>query len=97
MRQVSQGIGSSVAKQLQHHTAFCANLSKGGVRVVFIVQGKPREAAGIVKVIKDSRRDALRAAKDFLDQGFPFVSIIGDGHVYTIEEFALTIIDNQAT
>jgi hypothetical protein len=56
---------------------------------VFVVQGKPREAAGIVKVIKDSRRDALRAAKDFLDQGFPFVSIIGDGHVYTIEEFAL--------
>jgi hypothetical protein len=60
---------------------------------VFIVQGKPREAEGIVKVIKDSRRDALRAAKDFLDQGLPFVSIIGDGHVYTVEEFALTIND----
>jgi hypothetical protein len=35
----------------------------------------------------------LQAAKDFLDQGLPFVSIIGDGHVYTIEEFALTIKD----
>jgi len=60
---------------------------------VFIVQGKPREAEGIVKVIKDSRRDALRAARDFLDQGLPFVSVIGDGRVYTVEEFALTIND----
>jgi hypothetical protein len=60
---------------------------------VFIVQAKPREAEGILKVIKNNRRDALQAAKDFLDQGLPFVSIIGDGHVYTIEEFALTIKD----
>jgi hypothetical protein len=64
---------------------------------VFIVQGKPREAEGIVKVIKDTRHHALQAAKDFLDQGLPFVSIIGDGRVYTIEEFALTIINDQPT
>jgi hypothetical protein len=64
------------------------------VLVVFIVQAKPREAEGIVKVVKDTRNDALRAARDFLDQGFPFVTIISDGHVYTVEEFALTIIDN---
>ena len=64
---------------------------------MFIVQGKPREAAGIVKVIKENRHDALQAAKDFLDQGLPFVSIIGDGHVYTVEEFALTIINDQPT
>jgi hypothetical protein len=32
---------------------------------VFIVQAKPREAEGIVKVIKNNRRDALQAAKDF--------------------------------
>ena len=64
---------------------------------MFIVQGKPREAAGIVKVIKENRHDALHAAKDFLDQGFPFVSIIGDGRVYTVEEFALTIIKDQPT
>jgi len=54
-------------------------------RVVFIVRGKPREAEGIVKVIKESRSDALEPAKDFLDQGFPFVSIIGDGRVYTMK------------
>jgi hypothetical protein len=64
---------------------------------VFIVQAKPREAEGILKVIKNNRRDALQAAKDFLDQGLPFVSIIGDGHVYTVEEFALTIINDQPT
>jgi hypothetical protein len=62
---------------------------------VFIVQAKPREAEGIVKVVKDTRNEALLAAKDFLDNGFPFVSIIGDGLVYSVEEFALTIINNQ--
>lgn len=70
---------------------------KGGVGVVFIVQGKPREAEGIVKVIKETRHDALQAARDFLDQGLPFVSIIGDGRVYTVEEFAMTIINDQST
>jgi hypothetical protein len=60
---------------------------------VFIVQGKPREAEGIVKVVTDTREDALRTAKDFLDQGLPFVTIIGDGHIYTVEEFALTILN----
>jgi hypothetical protein len=29
---------------------------------VFIVEGKPREAEGIVKIIKESRHDALRRA-----------------------------------
>jgi hypothetical protein len=62
---------------------------------VFIIQGKPREAEGIVKVVKESRADALETAKDFLDQGLPFVTIIGDGHVYTIEQFALTIINGR--
>jgi hypothetical protein len=62
---------------------------------VFIVQGKPREAEGIVKVIKETRNEALLPANEFLDSGFPFVTIIGDGHVYSIEEFALTIINNR--
>ena len=64
---------------------------------MFIVQSKPREAEGIVKIIKESRHDALQAASDFLDQGLPFVSIIGEGRVYTVEEFALTIINHQRT
>jgi hypothetical protein len=41
---------------------------RGGVRIVYIVQAKPREAEGIIKVVKDTRDAALRAAKDFIDQ-----------------------------
>lgn len=61
---------------------------------MYIVQGKPWEAEGIVKVVKASREDALQTARDFLDQGLPFVTIIGDGCVYTVEEFALTVIND---
>lgn len=57
---------------------------------VFIVQGKPREPEGIVKVVKHTRERALQAARDFLAQGLPFVTVIVDGRVYTIEEFTLT-------
>jgi hypothetical protein len=60
---------------------------------MFIVQGKSREPAGIVKVTKASRREALETANDFQNQGMPFVTIIGDGRVYTAEEFALTVTD----
>ena len=60
---------------------------------MFIVQGKPREPEGIIKVTKDTRKDALEAANEFLNRGFPFVTIVGDGRVYTVEEFALTIIN----
>ena len=60
---------------------------------MFIVQGKPREPEGIVKVTKDTRKDALETASEFLNRGFPFVTIVGDGRVYTVEEFALTIIN----
>jgi hypothetical protein len=60
--------------------------------IVFIVQGKPREPEGIVKVTKATREEALATAKDFLDR-FPFVTIVADGRVYTVEEFAMSIIN----
>ena len=63
---------------------------------MFIIQGKPREPEGIVKVTKTSRADALKAALEFLDQGVPFVTIVADGRVYTAEEFAATVINDQA-
>jgi hypothetical protein len=65
------------------------------MEMVFIVQGKPREPEGIVKVTKTTRRDALEAANDILNQGIPFVTIVADGRVYTAEEFALTIISGE--
>jgi hypothetical protein len=57
---------------------------------VSIVQGKPREPEGIVTVTKASREEALATAKEFFDQ-FPFVTIVADGRVYTVEEFAKSI------
>jgi hypothetical protein len=58
---------------------------------MFIVQGTPRKSEGIVKVVKETRQEALEAARDLLDNGMVIVTIIADGRVYTVEEFALTI------
>jgi uncharacterized protein YdaT len=61
---------------------------------VFIVQGKPREAEGIVKVVKDSRADALKTANEFLDRGYRSSRSSAMG-TSRIEEFALTIINER--
>jgi hypothetical protein len=58
---------------------------------VFIVQGKPREPEGIVKVVAKTRPEALQAANNLLKQGMVLVTVIADGRIYTIQEFALTI------
>ena len=60
--------------------------------MVFIVQGKPRSPDGILKVIKETRQEAMQAATDLLENGMAFVTIIADGCVYTVEEFSLTIL-----
>jgi hypothetical protein len=65
-----------------------------GVQVVFIVQAKPREPEGIIKVTKASREEALQAANDFRHQGMPFVTIVADGRVFA-DEFALTFINGS--
>jgi hypothetical protein len=64
---------------------------------MFIVQGKSREPAGIVKVTKTSRQEALQTASEFQSQGLPFVTIIGDGRVYTAEEFAVTVANGDGS
>jgi len=63
--------------------------------MAFIVQGKPLEPEGIVKVVAETRPGALRAGRDLLDRGMVVVTIIGDGHVYTVDEFALTFINQM--
>jgi hypothetical protein len=63
--------------------------------MAFIVQGKPLEPEGIVKAVAETRTEALQAARDLLHRGMVAVTVIGDGRVYTVEEFALTFI-NQA-
>jgi len=52
---------------------------------MFIVQGKPPSPEGILNVIKQTRHE--------LEGGMAFVTIIAEGRVYTVEEFALTILD----
>jgi hypothetical protein len=44
-----------------------------------------------VSVTIDDRRETLEVAVRWLDAGRTGVKIIGDGRVYTPEEFALTI------
>jgi hypothetical protein len=61
--------------------------------MVFIVQGKPRSPEGILKVIKETRQEAMQAATDLLENGMAFVTIIAEGRVYTVEEFALTVLE----
>jgi hypothetical protein len=63
--------------------------------MAFIVQGKPWEPQGIERVVKDTRPEALESASDLLERGFPFVTVVGDGRVYTVEEFALTVINRH--
>ena len=59
---------------------------------MFTVQGYSHESgAGSVTVSKKTRAGALATAIDFLDQGIPIVTIIGDGRTCTAEQFALTL------
>jgi hypothetical protein len=63
-----------------------------GSEEMFIVQGKPRSPEGILKIIKQTRHEAMQATYDLLESGMAFVTIIAEG-VSTVEEFALTISD----
>jgi hypothetical protein len=65
--------------------------TKSRVQTMFIVQGKPRSPEGIIKVIKATRAEALAAADLFLTEGMPFVTVVADGRVYTVTEFAETM------
>jgi hypothetical protein len=64
-------------------------------KTMFIVQGKPREPEGIEKATADSREEALETASDFLNRGFPFVTVLADGRVYTVEEFSKTVTNGR--
>jgi hypothetical protein len=64
--------------------------------MVFIVQAKPWKPDGIEKVLVDTRKEALQAATEFLRTKFPVVTVVADGRVYTVEEFAKTMVDVEA-
>jgi hypothetical protein len=65
--------------------------------MVFIVQAKPWKPEGIEKVIAANRNEAMQAASEFLRRRFPVVTVVADGRVYTVEEFAKTMVDVEAT
>ena len=56
-------------------------------------KASPVAPKGFSKVIKQTRHEAMHAANDLLAGGMAFVTIIAEGRVYTVEEFALTILD----
>ena len=62
---------------------------------MFIVQGKPPEPEGIVKVVAKTRLEALQAANNLLKQGMVVVTVIADGRVYTVAEFARTLTNER--
>jgi hypothetical protein len=64
---------------------------------VFIVQGKPPEPEGVVKVVAKTRPEALQAANSLLKQGMVVVTVIADGRVYTVAEFARTRSPTRGT
>jgi hypothetical protein len=60
---------------------------------MFIVRGTTADLDGTIYVVRDTRKDALETANDFLAQDMPIVTIENDGRIYTMAEFALTFID----
>jgi hypothetical protein len=64
--------------------------------MVIIVQAKPWKPDGIEKVIAATRKETLQAATEILRRKFPVVTVVADGRVYTVEEFAKTMVDAEA-
>ena len=60
---------------------------------MFIVQGKPRLPGGILKIVRQTRVEALQAANELRDRGMTFVTVVADGRVYAVDEFALSFVD----
>ena len=59
---------------------------------MFIVRGKS-DLASDTEVIRDTPADAIETANDLLAQGCNQVTIEADGHVHTVADFALYVID----
>ena len=58
---------------------------------MFIVQCRSRTPAGPVKITTATRKAALEAANDLVNQKMLSVTISADDRIYTAEEFATTM------
>jgi hypothetical protein len=66
-----------------------------GLTMAYIVQADlPGDDAATTTVV--TRQEALKTAVGWQKDGHSGVRIIGDGRIYSPEEFALTIIDDQS-
>jgi hypothetical protein len=92
-RQRVEVIGFRDLSKPGHATYFCRGRSRLWEELLFIVQGKPRSPGGILKIVKNTRIEALQAANELRDQGMAFVTVIADGRVYTVDEFATSFLD----
>jgi hypothetical protein len=59
---------------------------------MFIVRGRS-DLVGDTEVVRDTPADAVETANDLFAQGCAQVTIEADGRVYTLAEFALSLID----
>ena len=81
--------GNTHKDKVNTHRAATSKPWKG--KPMFIVQCQPHTSNGATKITTATKKAALEAASDFLNQGVPFVSIRLSGRVYTAEEFATTV------
>jgi hypothetical protein len=59
--------------------------------MAYIVQGDVPDSGHAVSITLSSREDALEAARRWVADGNKGVRIIGDGRIYSLEEFEQTI------
>ena len=82
--------GNTHKDKVNTHRAATSKPWKG--KAMFIVQCQPRGTSnGATKITTATKKAALEAAGDFLNEGMPFVTIRLSGQVYTAEEFATTM------
>ena len=81
--------GNTHKDKVNTHRAATSKLWKG--KAMFIVQCQPHTSNGATKITTATKKAALEAASDFLNEGMLFVTIRLSSPVYTAEQFATTM------
>jgi hypothetical protein len=64
--------------------------------MAYIVQANVPGSDDAASISVGDRQDALAAALRWLSESYTGVKIIGDARIYTLEELALIVADNQS-
>jgi hypothetical protein len=63
--------------------------------MAFLVQGyDDKNSPDAISIALSDRQEALTLAARLRDEGLADVRIIGDGRIYSLEQFALTVIND---